>query len=216
MPDAHSLAAFAAASLALLLLPGPAVLYIVTRSLDQGRSAGLASVVGIHVGTLVHVAAAVVGVSAVVARSATAYSALRWAGAGYLIVLGVRRLLERDDTAGLDGATATPPREPLHRIAARGTVVNILNPKTALFFLAFLPQFADPDRGAMAPQLALLGLVFIAIGLCSDSAYALGAARVGATIRSSDGLRSFRRWWSGGTYLGLGLLTAATGRRPNG
>jgi threonine/homoserine/homoserine lactone efflux protein len=228
VPDAHHLLTFALASLALLVVPGPAVLYIVTRSLDQGRAAGLASGAGVHLGTLVHLAAAVVGVSAVVARSATAYTALRWAGAAYLVVLGVRRLLgtHGETTAvgtGVDdegAATATEPlavpepRLRLHRIALRGTVVNILNPKTALFFLAFLPPFADPANGAGAPQLAVLGLLFIALGACSDSAYALAAARVGSALRSRRRVDRLTRWWSGGTYVGLGVLTAATGRHP--
>lgn len=136
---------FIAASLALLLVPGPAVLYITARSVDQGRMAGLVSVLGVHLGTVVHVLAAAIGLSALVLTSALAFTIVKYAGAAYLIYLGLRRIF------GDNGdETHTLKRESLNRIFWEGVVVNILNPKTALFFLAFLPQFVDPARGMIA------------------------------------------------------------------
>ena len=126
-------------------MPGPAVLYIVTRSIDQGRGAGLASVLGIHVGTLVHLAFATLGLSAILVSSATAFTVVKLLGALYLIVIGIRTLLGRADEADTD--PQRPPRR-RRRDFAEGVVVNVLNPKTALFFLAFLPQFVEPDTGA--------------------------------------------------------------------
>src|SRR5215210_1249709 len=153
MPEGHALLLFALASLALIVVPGPAVLYIVTRSLGEGRRAGLVSALGVQVGGLVHVATA--GVSALVASSAEAFSVVRYAGAAYLVALGARRLLGgRGETVDERPAAST------RAIFWQGVVVNVLNPKTTLFFLAFLPQFADPARGAIAPQIALLGILF--------------------------------------------------------
>jgi threonine/homoserine/homoserine lactone efflux protein len=210
MPELHTFLVFAAAALALLVVPGPAVLYIVTRSIDQGRTAGIVSVAGIHVGSLVHVAAAAFGLSAILASSAIAFGVVKYAGAVYLIVLGIQKLRERDDGEGLGGSG--PPRS-LRRIFWQGAVVNVLNPKTALFFLALLPQFVDVDRGAVWLQMLVLGLAFIALGLCSDSAYALVAARAGRWLRSSVGFRKAQRYVAGGVYLSLGAAAALSGSR---
>ena len=160
MPDASSLALFTVAAITLLVIPGPSVLYIVTRSVDQGRAAGLASVGGIHVGTLVHVAAAALGLSALLVSSATAYNAVRWLGAAYLVWLGVRRLLARDEEVA---AAAGPEarRHGLGRVFAQGVVVNVLNPKTALFFFAFLPQFVDVARGSVRLQVVVFGAAYL-------------------------------------------------------
>ena len=154
-PHSTALWLFGLTAVALLLVPGPAVLYVVVQSAEQGRRVGLASVAGIHLGTLVHVAAATVGLSALIVASAVAFSAVKYAGAAYLIYLGVRRLLARDEVV-----EPGRRRESLRRAFARGIVVNVLNPKTALFFLAFLPQFVDPDRGGVWSQVLVLGLVF--------------------------------------------------------
>ena len=208
MPDAPTLAAFSVAAVALLVVPGPAVLYIVTRSVDQGRAAGLVSVAGIHVGTLVHVAAAAAGLSALLVSSAAAYTALRWAGAAYLIVLGARRLLARRPAP----ADALLPRRSLAATFRQGVVVNVRNPKTALFFLAFLPQFVDPAAGPVAPQALLLGGLFVVLGTVSDGAYALAAAALGDRLRRGGRARRLERA-SGAVYLGLGALALA-GHRP--
>ena len=208
MPSPEVFAAFAVASLALLIVPGPSVLYIVTRSVDQGRSAGLVSVLGIHTGSLVHVAAAALGLSAILASSAVSYGVVKYAGAAYLVWLGIKALRERHDEA------AEGRRErSLGRIYAQGVVVNVLNPKTALFFLAFLPQFVDVGEPVTA-QVLLLGLTFILLGFVSDGAYALASARVARTLAARRRPGAARRWLPGLTLIGLGIASAVTGRRP--
>ncbi len=203
-----TLAVFSLAALAILAIPGPAVLYIVTRSIHQGRGAGLASVLGIHVGTTVHLAAATVGLSAIIVSSATAFTVVKLLGAAYLVVIGLRTLLGRGDREAVD--PQRPPRR-RRRDFAEGVVVNVLNPKTALFFLAFLPQFADPSRGDASVQILVLGLTFMALGLVTDSAWALAAGSAGEALRRSRRWAHVQRYVSGGVFLGLGLVTALTG-----
>jgi threonine/homoserine/homoserine lactone efflux protein len=203
-PDSTSVALFCLAALALLAIPGPAVLYVVVQSAEQGRRVGLASVAGIHVGTLVHVAAAAAGLSALIVASAVAFSTVKYAGAAYLIYLGVRKLLERSSVEEMEQA-----RESLRRAFGRGAVVNVLNPKTALFFLAFLPQFVDADRGGVWSQALVLGFVFVGLGLVSDSLYALAAGTVGGLLRRR---RRELRFGSGVVYIGLGTAAALTKR----
>jgi threonine/homoserine/homoserine lactone efflux protein len=203
-PDSTSVALFCLAALALLAIPGPAVLYVVVQSAEQGRRVGLASVAGIHVGTLVHVAAAAAGLSALIVASAVAFSTVKYAGAAYLIYLGVRKLLERSTVNEMEQA-----RESLRRAFGRGAVVNVLNPKTALFFLAFLPQFVDADRGGVWSQALVLGFVFVGLGLVSDSLYALAAGTVGGLLRRR---RRALRFGSGVVYIGLGTAAALAKR----
>ena len=155
IPEWGSLGVFVAAALLLLVTPGPAVLYIVARSVDQGRAAGLVSALGVHAGTLVHIGAAAAGLSVLLAASATLFTLVKYLGAAYLVFLGVRRLLDRTRLGGPGQARAIPWR----RAFLDGAIVNVLNPKTALFFLAFLPQFVDPARGSVGPQVLALGLV---------------------------------------------------------
>jgi threonine/homoserine/homoserine lactone efflux protein len=216
MPSVPTLAAFAAAAVVLLVIPGPSVLYIVARSASQGRRAGLVSVAGIHVGTVVHVAAAVAGLSALVVASAAAFTAVKLAGAAYLIVLGLRTLWRSWRARGpAPSSVALRPRS-MRRVFTDGVVVNVLNPKTGVFFLAFVPQFVDPARGHVVAQLAVLGAVFLALGVVSDGAYALGGAWIGGRVRER-GLAARRTEVVAGTaYLGLGLATALAGgpRRP--
>ena len=208
MPDASTLALFSLAALALIVVPGPAVLYIVARSVDQGRRAGVVSALGIAVGGLVHVVAATVGLSALVVSSARAFEIVKYAGAAYLVLLGLRRLLTREEPAG-DGRD----RAPLRRIFGQGVVVNVLNPKTALFFLAFLPQFVDPDAGSVALQTATLGAIFVVLALASDSLYGLAAGTLGGALRRSTGFLRVQRWVSGSVFVGLGLATAVSGSK---
>ena len=203
-PHSTALWLFSLTAVALLLVPGPAVLYVVVQSAEQGRRVGLASVAGIHLGTLVHVAAATVGLSALVVASAVAFSTVKYAGAAYLIYLGVRRLLARAEDLELRRT-----REPLRRAFARGIVVNVLNPKTALFFLAFLPQFVDPHRGGVWSQVLVLGLLFVGLGLISDSLYALVAGTVGGLLRRR---RRALRYGSGLVFVGLGAAAALAKR----
>ena len=156
IPDAATLGLFVAAAVALLVVPGPAVLYIVTRSIEQGRSAGLVSVLGVHLGSLVHITAAAVGLSSLLVSSAAAFNVVKYLGAAYLIFLGIRALITRVEPGEPEVRAA-----PLGKLLRQGAVVNILNPKTALFFLAFFPQFVDPDAGSAALQIAFFGLVFV-------------------------------------------------------
>jgi len=206
--EPEALAVFSLAALAILAVPGPAVIYIVTRSIDQGRGAGLASVLGIHVGTLVHLTAATVGLSAILVSSATAFTIVKVLGALYLIVIGIRTLLGRADPADTD--PQRPPRR-RRRDFAEGVVVNVLNPKTALFFLAFLPQFVDPARGQASLQILVLGLTFMLLGLVTDSIWALAAGSAGATLRRSRRWAQVQRYVSGSVFVALGVVTALTG-----
>jgi threonine/homoserine/homoserine lactone efflux protein len=202
-PDSTSLWLFSVAALALLAIPGPAVLYIVVQSAEQGRRAGLASVAGVHLGTLVHVAAATAGLSALIVASAFAFSIVKYAGAAYLVFLGIRKLLEREE------AQVELERDTLRRAFVRGVVVNVLNPKTALFFLAFLPQFVDADRGGVWSQVLVLGLTFIGLGLVSDSLYAFAAGSVANLLRRK---RRIMRYFSGGVYVTLGVVASLAKR----
>ena len=213
MPEASTLALFTVAAITLLVIPGPAVLYIVSRSVDQGRAAGLASVCGVHVGTLLHVAAAALGLSALLVSSATAYDAVRWLGAAYLVWLGVRRLLARDDD--LAAAGSGNRRTGLGRIFAQGVVVNVLNPKTALFFFAFLPQFVDTSRGSVPFQVVVFGVAFVVLGFLSDGAYAVAASTGAGWLRRRPGVARASRLLSGGVLISLGVTTALAGSRSS-
>jgi threonine/homoserine/homoserine lactone efflux protein len=205
VPEPSTIVLFAAAALALLVIPGPSVLYIVTSSAEHGWRAGLASVAGVHLGSVVHIGAAAVGLSAVLVRSAAAYQVVKYAGAAYLVYIGVRRLLGRDRTPIHDSDSEQDAGVPTARLFWRGAMVNVLNPKTALFFLAFLPQFVDPERGAVALQAVVLGAVFIVLGFCSDGAYALAAAHLAGRVRRR--LRAGLRW-TGAVYVALGATAA--------
>jgi threonine/homoserine/homoserine lactone efflux protein len=206
---AHNWALFLGAALALAVVPGPAVLYVVARSVDQGRAAGLVSVLGIAAGGLVHVAAAAVGLSSLLVSSARAFEVVKYAGAAYLVLLGVRRLLGRDGDATPHGSLPRGRR----RLFSQGVVVNVLNPKTALFFLAFLPQFVDVSRGAVALQILVLGLLFVVVALVSDSAWALAAGTAGARLRGSFGFLRVQRYVSGSIFVGLGAVAALARER---
>lgn len=196
--------AFLLATLVLLLTPGPAVMYIVTRSVDQGRPAGLASVAGIETGNFIHVLAVTLGLSAVLASSAAVFAVIKALGAAYLVYLGVRRMLSEEPAP----EKRETRNQPLPAVYRQGVVVAVLNPKTALFFLAFLPQFADPALGSVPLQLFTLGCILVSLAVCTDGLYALLAG-------------AFRRWWKrsavfarldrfliGGVYIGLGLAAA--------
>ena len=208
IPGASSLALFCVAAAALALVPGPAVTYIVMQSVDRGRRAGLTSALGVASGGLVHVTASTAGLSALIASSATAFTVVKLVGAAYLIVVGVRRILGGDDDA--DATVDGPAKH--RRLYAQGVVVNVLNPKTALFFLAFLPQFVDPHRGSVTLQVAFLGVVFVTIALASDACYALLADLLAGRLRQSGRGVRVRRWLSGGIFVALGV-TAAAARR---
>ncbi|MGH3484169.1 MAG: LysE family translocator [Nocardioidaceae bacterium] len=209
MPEPTTLLVFALAATALVVIPGPNHVYIVTRSLVEGRGAGLASAFGVETGTLVHIAAAAVGLSALIASSAVAFEMVKYAGAAYLIYLGVRALRDKDEPdLSTDG-----PKQPRQRTFIDGVIVNVLNPKVALFFLAFLPQFVDPSRGSTATQILVLGILLASIGLASDIAYACVAGGLGSWLRQRPTFLRRQRQVAGYTYLALGVAAAATGHR---
>ncbi|TQL67406.1 threonine/homoserine/homoserine lactone efflux protein [Nocardioides albertanoniae] len=198
--------AFGAASLVTMLIPGPAVVYVVTRSVEHGRVAGLFSMAGLETGAAVHVLLSMTGIAALLRASATAFTLLTWVGAGYLLWLATRALLVRDRPR-TEEVTAMPPRR--RRFYVDGLLVDLLNPKTALFFLAFLPQFVDPRRGSVSLQVAVLGVIFVLIaGLC-DGTYAILASRMSRRLRSSTRARRRLGWASAGIYLSLAVGAVA-------
>jgi len=207
MPSAQTLALFLLAALTLLLIPGPAVLYIVTRSAQHGRRAGFASVLGVEVASLIHALAAALGLSAILLASATAFEVVKYAGAAYLVYLGIRTLLSRDAPAAQVAPTATRLR--FH--VARGVLVNLLNPKTALFFYAFLPQFVDPRKGAIQGQIFLLGILFVLLATCTDGMYSLLASSLGRWLLGSSRVLRAKRYVSAVIYMALGVFTAVSG-----
>ena len=204
MPSLSTYALFIATALALLAIPGPAVLYVVGRSIDQGRTAGLASVLGITTGTIVHITAATVGLSSLILASKVAFDAVRYVGAAYLILLGVRRLLTRGQE---EDVGARPPRT-LRRLYSQGLVVNLLNPKTIVFIFAFIPQFVDVGAGHVWLQILLLGLTFAGLGLMSDSLYAIVAGTVADRLRGTPLVARVERWFGGTVLIGLGVASA--------
>ncbi len=212
MPTLPTVTGFIAAALVVLLLPGPAVLYIVARSLAQGRRAGLVSVAGLSTGALVHVAAATVGLSAILVASATAFNAVKLLGAAYLIYLGVRAI----HAAWLGENTRTPGTlavRSARRLFAEGVLVSVLNPKIAVFFLAFLPQFVNPALGAVTRQILFFGLLYVGLALVTDSLYAMLAAQFGRRLAPRMVNSRLPGYASGVLYISLGLGAALSGRR---
>lgn len=208
LPPGPLLAAFCAASLLLAVTPGPAVLYIVTRTLVQGRAAGLASVAGVALGNLGNALGAAIGLAALFAISSLAFTAVKVAGAAYLVWLGIQALRSAAPKAG-GPAVAPADRRALFR---DGFLVALLNPKTALFFAAFLPQFMDPAGSAIG-QSAVLGATFVAIAAVTDTAYVLFASAVAPRLARSARSAAAGRWLSASCFFGLGLFTAVTGQR---
>ncbi|WP_262269943.1 LysE family translocator [Microvirga yunnanensis] len=209
MPDLTLWGLFIVASVVLLLTPGPAVLFIVARSVEQGRAAGLVSVLGIHLGTIVHVTAAAVGLSALLVSSSLAFAIVKYLGAAYLVWIGLRTLMAKDP----DPERPEVPAKPLRRVFRDGFVVNLFNPKTAIFFLAFLPQFVDPSRGAVHWQILLLGLTFMGLGIMSDGMFALVAGTAGDFLRRNGRFLRFQRWFAGTSFIGLGITAALATRK---
>jgi len=211
MMDSTTLLLFIGASLALLLTPGPAVFYIVTRSVEHGRLAGLVSSLGIQAGTMIHILAATLGLSTVLMSSALAFSVVKYAGAAYLVYLGIRRFL---DANGEFAASASGQRK-LSQDFAEGVVVNTLNPKSAVFFMVFFPQFVDVTRGALWKQMLLLGLVFVCLAAVTETMWALTAGTAGQWLRGHQGVQRGMRYFSGSVYIALGLATAFAGSQKN-
>ncbi len=207
MPTASTLALFAVSAALLILIPGPAVLYIVARSIHQGKRAGLLSALGVEVGSLVHIVGAAVGLSAILVSSSVAFSVVKFAGAAYLIYLGIRTLVTRDEPA----ASVDLRPVALRRVFGQGVIVNVLNPKVALFFFAFFPQFIDPDRGSVVLQTLVLGAVFCLVGTVLDCTWALAAGTAGDWLKGNVQFVRRQRFVTGAIYLGLGVTTAFTG-----
>lgn len=211
LPEPPALAAFAAASVVLALVPGPGVLYIVARSLQHGRRAGFASVAGVALGNLGNAAAAALGLAALFAVSSTAFAVVKWAGALVLLWMGVRAL--RRPAAPAAGPVGPPvPPVPLRRVVRDGALVALLNPKTTLFFAAFLPQFLRADAAGSALQGVVLGALFVLIAAASDGLYVLAASGLRTRVQGLRGAVAAGRWLAAGTYFGLGLWAAFGGR----
>ncbi len=207
MPDTSTLLVFAAAGVLLMVVPGPSVLFIITRSITDGRYTGLLCGLGVETGTLIHVAAAAIGLSALLASSATAFAVVKYAGAAYLVYLGIRAFRRRKPPTTFEAGAPQAPAKTFRQ----GLLVKILNPKVALFFLAFLPQFVDPARGPAWSQILVLGALLAGLGLVSDSLYALAAARAGGWLRRHPRVLSRERYLSGTVYVGLGVGAALSG-----
>lgn len=199
---------FVVASLMLVVMPGPAVMYVVARGLHQGRPAGLVSALGIEVGTLVHVLLATLGVSALLVSSELAFTLLKYLGATYLICLAIRTFQHRERvTPDEDG----PSTSSLRRLFAHGVAIEILNPKTAIFFIAYLPQFVEPESGSVERQMLLLGALFILVAIIIDSIYGLLSGSLGGWLRNRSRFLETQRYVSGCTYVLLALMMALPG-----
>jgi len=209
MIESSQLYFFIGAALALLLIPGPAVLYITARSASQGRVAGLVSVLAIETANFIQAIAAALGLSAILLSSAVAFDVVKYLGAAYLVYLGIRKLLASDD-GGEDEAVK---QESLARIYWQGFAVNILNPKTALFFFAFLPQFVDPTKGNVTGQTLLLGAIFVGMAIITDSLFALVASSLAGKLNGNKRFQTGQRYFAGLVYIGLGITTALTGSK---
>ena len=207
VPSIESLIAFGIASLALLVIPGPAVLYIINRSVADGRNVALSAVAGLEIGNFMHVIAATIGLSAVIATSAAAFSAVKWIGAGYLIYIGIRTLATK-------AQAVNQLNDPMSRRRAftQGIVVNTFNPKVALFFLSFLPQFIDADRGSAALQSLVLGSTFVVLGCISDSLFAILASALRGTLLRGKSLPFVQRYVAGSVFIALGAIASTTRR----
>jgi threonine/homoserine/homoserine lactone efflux protein len=205
-----TLSFFIGATSILVFMPGPNTLYIIARSLRQGRMAGIISSLGVQLGTLIHITAAVLGLSALALSSALAFNLVKYAGAGYLIYLGVKTLWAKEKL----GPSREIAKASLGRVFYQGAVVNLLNPKTALFFFAFMPQFIDPARGRITLQILLFGAILIVLGTVSDSIYAIAAGGVGAWLRGNLKFVRAQRYFAVAVYLGLGAAAALSGPPP--
>jgi threonine/homoserine/homoserine lactone efflux protein len=207
MPEWSTISLFVVAASILVFMPGPNTIYILTRSLQQGIPAGIASSLGVQVGTLVHATATALGISALLLSSALAFNLVKYAGAAYLVYLGFRSLCTPvKPTPGAELAE----RKSFGASLYQGIVVSVLNPKTALFFTAFLPQFIDVRLGSVVGQIFFFGAIIVVLGVVNDLTYALLAGRLGGWMRSSPPFLRAQRYVAGSVYLGLGAAAALT------
>ena len=209
MPSLETLLIFTLAALAMNISPGPSNLYVMSRSLTQGTSAGLIAAAGLATGSLFHVTVTSLGLAAILQYSPLAFTVMKLAGAGYLIFLGLKMLLTKSAALSPD---ALLPKKPLARVFRESCVVEILNPKTALFFLAFLPQFADPNAGPLAPQLLLLGCIVTLTAIPCDAVVAILSGKAAALLRRRPIFQKLQNWISGSVLIGLGATIALSRR----
>lgn len=209
MPSVSTLLTFMLAAAILVAIPGPAVVYIVNRGISQGRRAAVISALGIETGALVHVVAATVGLSALIASSSELFHLVKYAGAAYLILLGIRSWMSRDKLHAGD-----LPMRPvsLRRLYRQGIVVNVFNPKVGVFFLAFLPQFVAPGHGAVWFQMLIFGGLFLIVATVLDIVWALTSALAGEWLSRRQRVARLRHRLSGAVYIGLGTLVGASDR----
>jgi threonine/homoserine/homoserine lactone efflux protein len=203
VPDLNSLISFAVASVALLVIPGPAVIYIVNRSVANGRQIGLAAVVGLELGTFMHVLAATVGLSAILATSENAFNVVKYLGASYLILIGLRTLTRKPEAISTSASSMTQSQA-----FRQGFIINTLNPKIALFFLSFLPQFIDPNISSNAQQSLILGSVFVLCGFVIDGIYALTASSLREVLVKGKALPFIQQYVAGVVFVLLGAAAA--------
>ncbi|WP_276955951.1 LysE family translocator [Allomeiothermus silvanus] len=204
--SSEKLSLFVLASVGILLIPGPNVIYIVTRSIAQGRAAGIASVLGINLATLTYTVAAALGLAAILLASAPAFNVVKWAGAAYLVYMGIRAFLSKGALEAIQ-----PRKDGLFRVFAEGYVVNLLNPKMAFFIFAFLPQFVDPSYGQVVLQILALGGLFALLAIFSDGSYALLASSLGRWLQRNPHYFKRQRYVTGSIYIVLGVTSAFTG-----
>ena len=198
---------FVAGAFIIIVIPGPNIFYLIARSIHQGRLAGLVSVLGIEAATLVHICAATLGLTSLLLSSAIAFTVVKYAGAAYLIYLGIRKLLERQG----EQLEALRTTEGLKRIFIQGFIVNLLNPKTAMFFLAFLPQFVDARNESATLQILSFGAILVILAIAVEVAYVLFSSQLRSWLRGNRRYNNSRRYLAGGAYIGLGLTTALSG-----
>ena len=203
MPDLNSLISFAVASVALLVIPGPAVIYIVNRSVADGRQIGLAAVVGLELGTFMHVLAATVGLSAILATSENAFNVVKYLGASYLVLIGLRTLTRKPEAISTSASSMTQSQA-----FRQGFIINTLNPKIALFFLSFLPQFINPNISSNARQSLILGSVFVLCGFVIDGIYALTASSLREVLVKGKALPFIQQYVAGVVFVLLGAAAA--------
>jgi threonine/homoserine/homoserine lactone efflux protein len=208
MIDLTTLLVFATASFLLAITPGPDLLYIATRSLTQGRAAGVVSAMGVHTGVLVHTLAAALGLSALIATSALAFSVVKYLGAAYLIFLGLRTLVSKDEALTIE----VGEHKRLSSIYYQGIITNILNPKAILFFMAYLPQFVNPEKGPVTLQILFLGVCFIVVNFPVDAGVGLLGGSLGQWLKQRSGVQRVGKWVTGTVFIGLGIGTALTSR----
>jgi len=207
--DFSHLYLFITSAVVLLLIPGPAVLFIAAHSIERGPKFGVASAGGIAVGSALHLCAIILGISAIITSSATAFTSVKYFGAFYLIGMGVYKLFEKSKSVTRRKMKSTN----IKRIFLQGIFIQLLNPKVALFFISFLPQFVRPERGPVTLQIALLGSMFIGLGFLSDSMYAVLAGNFGHSLETDLKKSHMRKYFSAFIYICLGLFTALYGRR---